>query len=698
MSPTPPRRPGQPGPRAPRPIERSPGLEQEEILRPGAKPPVSSLKRLEEEEKEQARRRSTVHVGLRLSFMGVIVLGLFSAIIFRLWSLQVLNSSTALKSVTSLTTRPVTITPPRGLIEARNGTALVSDKVEPVVTLNRQVAHNHPAVVGRLAAALGIPLSQIRADISNQQNSIYAPVPIEVGVPPSDVVYLSEHHGLFPGVTVADVAERQYPYGDLAAQLLGYTGDISAAELKQLSKEGYSQGDVIGQSGVEYQYEKYLRGHPGVRDLSVDAQGVPVGTKHVTPATPGDEVVLNLDLGLQKAAQADLQSELNTLAAQGQGGSGSVVVEDPQNGQILAMASAPTYNPSWWVGGITERHYKELTSQASNEPLLNRVTQGLYTPGSTFKLATATAALRSGLISPYTLVSDPGYFNVPGCTGGGCHFVDDESSGCGSCDVETAITMSDDVFFYTMGYWFYSDCQSEHRYCDNPIQKAAAQYGLGQPSGIDLPGAYDGQVDGPGLRKLQHKEAPKAFPYTYYGPGDAINTAFGQGETQITPLELANAYATFANGGTRYAPEVAGEIISPTGKVVRKIKPKVMGHVYLSATDRQAIMTGLEGVTTATGPEGGTATATLQELHYPYSKLPIAGKTGTSQTSATSNRYNSLFVGFGPTSHPRYVIAAVFPNASYGADDAAPVVVKLFEYLIKHPVEPLHASVPQGAG
>jgi penicillin-binding protein 2 len=685
---------------APRAVERSAGLEEEQRGLVPVRPSASPLKRLDDEAKEQARRAERVRVGLRLTLMGFVVLGLFSMMVLRLWSLQVLHSSSAVNSVIALTTRPVPITPPRGLIEARGGQLLVSNRIEPVVTLSRQVAARDPAVVERLAVTLGLPLSQVYGAINNQQDSIYEPVPVEVGVPSSVIVYLAEHRSMFPGVSVTDVAERQYPLGDTLAQTLGYVGDINAAELKALKHKGYSPGDMIGQSGIEWQYEQYLRGRTGIRNLLVDASGDPVGVKSVTPPRAGDDVVLNIDLGLQRAAEQDLPQQIAAVDSSNSGAhptTGAVVALDPQNGAVLAMASYPTYNPSWWVGGMSTAHYRQLTSPGSNYPMLNRVIQGLYTPGSTFKLATATAALDDGLITPYTYIRDPGSFTIPNCSGGAsCVFNNNESESCGSCDVVTALTMSDDVFFYTLGWWFYSD---PSRYGTHPIQTIAADYGLGRPSGIDLPGEDYGQVDSPQLRVWQHQQAPKAFPNTYYGPGDALNTAFGQGETIITPLELANAYATFANGGTRYAPEVAAEIISPNGKVVRRILPKVMGHVPLPQATHQAILQGLTGATTATGTFGGTATAVLQQYHYPYSKLPIAGKTGTSQVSSNANvQPDALFVAFGPTYDPKYVIAAVIPNGGYGASAAAPLVIKLFEYLIQHPVGGLTPTVPRGQG
>ncbi|MHB8436718.1 MAG: penicillin-binding protein 2 [Acidimicrobiales bacterium] len=636
-----------------------------------------------------------MRAGLRLSVMGIVVLGLFSMMIFRLWSLQVLHSSAAISNVNSLVTRAVPITPPRGIIEARSGQVIVANKVQPVVTLSRQVAANDPAVVKRLAVLLGIPLSQIQASINDQQISIYQPVPVQVGVSASTIVYLAEHRSMFPGVRVTNVAEREYPYGALASQMLGYVGAITPSELQQLKGKGYTQGDMMGQAGLEFQYESYLHGSTGVRQLLVDAAGMPVGTKHVTPARPGSNVVLNLDLGLQRAAQSDLAAQIQTLNSSGPTAglvhSGAVVVENTQNGAILAMASYPTYNPSWWVGGMSTQHYKQLTGPNAHQPLLNRAIQGLYTPGSVFKLATATAALNAGLITPNTYVHDPGYFTVPGMNCATCTFHNNAGESCGSCNIVTAISMSDDVFFYTLGYWFYS---RSSQYGNEAIQKVAQAYGLGEPTGVDLPAQAVGQVDGPALRVLQHKMAPKAFPYSSYTAGDAVNMAFGQGETVITPLQLANAYATFANGGTRYAPEVAAEIISPTGKVLKRIKPRVLGHVPIAPANRQAMLSGFEGA--LTNPIG-TAYYTVKSMGYPYAKFPLAGKTGTSQVSNNPNAQpDALFVAFGPTYHPKYVIAAVIPRGGYGDFAAAPIVLKLFEYLMSHPVPPLAPSVPSG--
>jgi penicillin-binding protein 2 len=657
----------------------------------------SPLKRLESEEKELRRRSQPVHPGVRLSLMGIVVLGLFSMMIVRLWSLQVLQGPTYQRLEHRLTTKTVAVAPPRGLILSRNGDVLVANRVMPVVTLDRHVAANNPDVIEALAVALGVSVSTIDSDLADQQDSLYEPVPVAVAPPESVLVGLSEHKAEYPGVTISYVAERTYPDADVGAQMLGYVADITADELKQLKKDGYLPSDVVGQSGVEEQYEKWLRGTPGKQELQVDALGDPVGTVSVRPPAPGDDVVLNVDLGLEKIVQAALAKQIAKLHSDHlPADSGAAVVIDPQDGAVLAMASYPTYDPSWWVGGMSTAHYEALTRKSSGYPLLNRAIQGLYQPGSTFKLATATAALDHRLISPTSLISDPGYFTIPGCTGGLCTFHNNAGESCGSCNVTTALTISDDVFFYTLGYYFWVE---QSRYGEAPIQNAAASYGLGRPSGIDLPAESYGQLDSPLLRKAQHAQAPDAFPNTYYGPGDNVEMAFGQGETTITPLQLADAYATFANGGTRYAPEVAAAVVSPSGKLIKTFKPKVEGHVHLPTATYRAIFAGLKGVITS---PGGTAYATFAN-QYPYAKLPLAGKTGTATTSSSATAQpTALFVAFGPAtgnrSAPRYCAAVVIPEAGYGAAAAAPVVKSIFTYLAGHGLAKLDLGAPVGGG
>ena len=654
----------------------------------------SPLKRIEEEEREQQRRQESARFGLRLTIMGLAVLVAFSAVVVRLWSLQVLHSSHYRGVALVYEEQKVPITPARGLILSREGKILVGDQVLPVVTLSRSVAT--PAVVGRLAALLGESVSDVNTALANPQASPYQPVPIAIGVSQSTMVYLAEHQDLFPGVAVAFTAERTYPQGDTAAQVLGYTGDIDAQELAALEKYDYTANDVVGQAGLESTYELYLRGKPGSQVIKVDALGNAVGTASTTPPVSGDDLVLNMDLKLQQTVDTALNNQISNLQSSGlPADSGAAVVLDPETGAVLAMASEPAYDPSWWVGGISDQHYQLLTSQADHDPLLDRAIQGGWAPGSTFKLATATSALNDGLIAKLGYyINDPGSYQIPPPCTGQCTYYDNTNNGIheagqGLLNVQEAITVSDDVFFYTLGadYWFDSAT-----YGQTPIQDVAEQYGFGKLTGIDLPNEYAGQLDSPKLRQVQHQEAPQAFPNDYYGVADNIEMSFGQGETLVTPLQEAVAYGAFATDGTRYAPQLVNSIISPAGKLVKRFKPRVTGHVSLPANTYQQILAGLEG--TIYNPKG-TAYSAFQG----YTGMAIAGKTGTATESSNANvQPTSWFVAFGPTtSAPKYVVAVVIDQAGYGAAAAAPVARTIFSYLSTHPVSAPNLRPPANA-
>ncbi len=312
------------------------------------------------------------------------------------------------------------------------------------------------------------------------------------------------------------------------------------------------------------------------------------------------------------------------------------------------------------------------------EPTLNRAIQGRYTPGSTFKLNTATAALNTGLISPTTPYYDTGTFKTPDCQYNSttCTFHDAPGDPGGTFNVSSALSVSSDDFFYNLGYLFYAKAAS---YGQTPIQDTAAQYSLGQLTGIDLPGEVAGRVDSQPERVKLHAEDPTAFPNTSWYTGENIEMAFGQGGTYITPIEQAVAYSTFANGGTRYAPQVAAAVVSPSGKVVKRFTPQVVGHVPMSPTNRQAMLTGFEGVVTS---QDGTAYGVPGLAAFPGG---VAGKTGTADTVA-GKEPTAWFVGFGPVANPQYVVVCVIDQAGYGATAAAPVVAQIFDYLAAHPV------------
>jgi penicillin-binding protein 2 len=609
---------------------------------------------------------------VRLRMTGLVAAALFSLMFVRLWYLQVLDTSAYSRTVNTNAVRPVEVPAPRGLILDRTGTVMVGDAVTEDVTLSRVSAQQHPGVVSALAAVLGVPLGQIQADLSNPQYSLYKPVPVLEDAPMADVLYLGEHASQFPGVSVVADTNRTYPMGDTGAQMLGYMGQI------QKLRPGYQLGDQIGLSGLEAQYERILRGTPGVDRVEVDAAGNVVGSLGETPPVPGDDLVTNIDGGLEQTLQGALDAQIAQLHSKG----GAAVALDPQNGAVLALVSAPSYDPSWWTpNGITTAHYDELLASGA---LNDNAIDGLYTPGSTFKLATATAALDDGLITPNYYFDDPGYYVL-----GNSVFHDALGEHPGSIDITTAITVSSDDFFYNLGVMFWDQ---RARYGETPIQQAANALGYGVMTGIDLPGETpDARVDSPQVVAKEHAQDPAAYPDGNWYTGNNLEMAFGQGGTVITPIEQAVAYATFANGGTRYAPEIAAGAVDPQGKVVMKVAPKVLGHVSYSAPDYQAILQGFEG---AVDNPAGTAYPVFRG--FPLSSFPVAGKTGTA--SVSGSQPTSWFVGFGPVGDPQVVITAVISGGGYGEAAAAPVVRAGFDYVVAHPPSPVHLALPPAAG
>jgi penicillin-binding protein 2 len=640
---------------------------------------------------------------VRLWVVGAVFAVLFGFMGVRLAFLQLADHAAYAATVQTNTLRTVSVPAPRGVIVAREGTRLVANTVHQELVLSRLQATSVPGLVGRVAALAGIPVNQVVAALANVQYSPYQPVPILTDTPTKVIIYLEEHHSMFPGVSVETLTERTYPAGgDLAPQVLGYVGPITSFQYSQLASKGYTPTSIVGQDGIEEYYDQYLRGINGEQKIQVDANGDPIQTVVNRPPTTGDTVVLNLDASLQSflsnALAEDILRVRGTYDPVGKrypaAPNGAAVVLDPRNGHVLAMASYPSYNLDVWKGGISTANYEALLRSTA---LNNNVTGGLYTPGSTFKLITATAALQDHVISPAQYIDDTGRFTIPNCVAlhnAGCSFRDDEVTGLGEVDLPLALTESSDYYFYNLGYQFWNDYTNipHYRYGETPIQDVAAAYGLAAPTGIDLPGESSSIVDSPKVRLAEYKQYPKAYPNYQWYTGDNVEMAFGQGGTVLTPLGLADAYATFANGGKRFQPEVAAAVVSPAGKVVQLYGPKRSGTVSLPPSVRGPILQGLLGVVNS---PGGTAYATFHNYaNFNLATFPIAGKTGTA-SNVQGEEPNSWFVGFGPVDHARYVVLCVIAQGGYGADAAAPVVAETFDYLVRHPVGPLHLPIPR---
>ena len=558
--------------------------------------------------------------------IGFAFMTLMGLLVLRLFFLQVVDHSGSLAAVNANAMRTSVIPASRGEIRDRNNVTLVGNVTTTELRLSYAEGLLHPEVKGALAELTGKTVKQIDQILNDVRYDRYQPIPILLDTPASLIEYLTLHQSEFPGVSLIRVSHRTYPLGgDVAPHLLGYVGPINNYELAAHPGLGYQMDSLIGKTGIESFYEAYLRGIDGKRILRVDRSGNILGTIKSTPATVGHSLVLNVDNGLQRAldqylAAAILRTRHTKDSRSGvypPAPNGAAVVLDPNNGHVLAMSSYPSYDLSQFVTGLSTSTMKNLLSTGAFN---NYAIQGQYTPGSTFKMISATAMIQTGIQSPNKVLNDKGTYTVPGCLQGyhGCVFHGDEAAGSGYVNLARALTVSSDVYFYQLGYLFWSQTA---KYGLTPIQDVATKYGLDSPTQIDLPDENVGHVDSPAVRKALHAQAPKAFPNVDWYTGDNLQMAFGQGSTAVTPIEMANAYATFANGGTRYAPEVVSAVLDATGRVVQSYGPKVLGHVSLPERVRGPIVQGLLGVIRSS--DGTAYYPFAHYAHFSLSAFPV---------------------------------------------------------------------------
>ena len=621
---------------------------------------------------------------LRLGVLGIVVVSLFAVMFARLWYLQVLAAPDYEQASTVNRIRFVTEPAPRGRILDRQGRVLVDNRVSDVVTVSRAELKGRDDVIARLSALLGQPVDVLAKRIDDPRYSPYKPVPIAQDVPKEVIVYIREHADQFPGVEGIRAAERFYPQGGVAAHLLGYVGEINDRELAERKSKGYRLGDSIGKSGIERIYEDDLRGEPGLEKLEVDARGKVLRSLGYRPPEQGRDVQLTIDLDVQRLAEDSLAQGLDVARhsydrASGKdfvAPAGAAVVMDPRDGSVLALASNPSYDPASFLNGIKPDVFKSLQDPANHFPLNDRTIQGQYAPGSTFKLVTAVASLEKGLITPATTFLDTGKLKVGNRT-----FRNAGGRSYGRVNVTRAITVSSDVFFYTLGANFWT-----HRsQVGDAIQDTARSFGLGDHTGIPLSPEARGRVPDPETRKRLHDANPKGFPEGRWFAGDNVNLAIGQGETTVTPLQLANAYATFANGGTLYQPRVAAAVRDRAGKLVRQLDPIVNKKVNLPPQVHDPILAGLAG---AVNDPKGTAHGAF--AGFPFDKLSVAGKTGTAQVRGKQD--TALFVAIAPVEAPQYVLSVVMEESGFGGSSAAPVARRILTALAGTPPGPINLA------
>jgi penicillin-binding protein 2 len=653
--------------------------------------PPSRRAREEEPEAEQAAvepYRLTPKLARRVALLGGIVVIGFAALVGRLWALQVLAGPHYAARAQANQIRTVRVAAPRGQIVDRNRNVLVTNK--PVTAIELWPS-GLPKVYSRRVAELRELAQVTRVNVRQLTRLILArrsagdmldPIVVRPEAPTPMLTYLQERAANFPGLTLARSYARRYPHGALATQLLGYIGQISQPELQTLGKSGYAPGDVIGQTGIEATYNKYLFGVPGAARVRVDSLGRPRSARTLTTQPqPGQTVRLTIDTGLQLAAQNALQYGIQTARNEGKWAAdgGAIVAMSPKDGSILALASSPTYDPSVYTGRVTTRALKAqgLVGRAAfdkNYPALDRALDATYPPGSTFKPLTAIAALQEHLIKPYAFYPCTSTYTSPDDNSHHVfhnwdRFVDQ------GMDLPTALAQSCDTYFYRAGNSFYELPPARGQ----PLQKWARAFGFGQSSKVDLGTDVSGLVPTIGYK---HRTFTKANDVNWridrlWKPGDSITLAIGQGDLLVTPLQMTRFYAAIANGGKLVTPHVLLNVENPNGTLVPTTPPAAPRPV--PGLDRAYVKVVQQGLFQATHDPYGTSYGVFGDFPGPA----IAGKTGTAQKTVhlpgyTGEQDQSWWCGYGPANHPELVVCAMIENGGEGGAAAAPAAERVF--------------------
>ncbi len=565
----------------------------------------------------------------RLTVLLAVVSGLFVMLAIRLWQIQIIQGEHFLRLAEENRIRVSSVAAPRGPIKDRRGRPLTLNRPAFTVSLLPTELQHPEQVIPDVARKLGMPPAEVAAKLADARARPFEPVRLRRDVPKVTIAAIAESRMDLPGVLVQVEPVREYPYGSLAVHLLGYLGEISDQDLQALRDQGYEAGELIGKDGVERIYDRYLKGRNGQIQAEVDAQGRPLRVLARVPPTPGNTVVLGIDLDVQKAAEEALGSRV-----------GAVVAMDPRDGTIVAFASHPAFDPNLFATGIPINAWAKLLHDPQ-QPLLDRAIQGGYPTGSVFKVITGTAALELGLVQADTRFYCPGYYNL-----GGRIFHDHEVHG--NINFLEGIAQSCNVVFWTIS----------RPVGPQNLAKIARMYGLGQRTGIDLPQEIAGIIPDPGWKSRVWKQP-------WYA-GDTLNTAVGQGYVLATPLQVARMLAAVANGGTLVTPHVVTEVQSPQGKVLVRVAPPPGGQMHLRPQTLAVLRAGLAAVVSR-----GTA-ASIQ-----IPGLAVAGKTGTADNP--HGKPHAWFAGYAPADAPQLVVAAVVENVGFGAEFAGPIVRRVLQ-------------------
>jgi penicillin-binding protein 2 len=594
----------------------------------------------------------TPQLAWRVAVIGGFALVMFAIIFFRLWYLQVLSGDKYRAEANDNRIREIKVQAPRGEILDRDGRVLVDNRVGVAVKVKPDElpppGGKRDALYERLGETLHIRPRVVARRVEGQLKAQpFVAATVKQDVREDVVYYLSENQDEFPGVEPEQIYLRQYPHHQIGAHLFGTVGEVTEKQLDESRYRGVTLGDRVGQSGIEYSYDRFLRGENGKKRVQVNALGTKTRDLKESTAKRGRNLRLGIDLDVQEAGQAAL------------GGSrGAFVVMHAKTGEIVALGSSPSFDPNIFAKIIRQRDFDRLSSEENGKPLFNRAIQAGYPTGSTFKLVTSVAALEGGLITPDTPLYDGGSLKVGGVifknAGGAVH---------GSLALRQALTVSSDVFFYQLGL------MANNKGDGLLIQDWAKRLGIGRLTGIDLPAEGQGLIPTPAWRNALYKKKLTERPWSV---GDNINLSIGQGDLSVTPLQLAVAYAAVANGGYVVKPHLGRRIEDADGRVLQELETPSRRRVPIDPAYRQAIMDGIYG---AANSPGGTSTAVFEGF-----SIPVAGKTGTAE-KGPGRADQSWYAAVTYPDDPQYVVVATDEAGGFGAERAAPMVRQIIAAL-----------------
>jgi penicillin-binding protein 2 len=625
-------------------------------------------------------------MALRVAILGGLALVMFGVIFFRLWYLQVLSGEQYVQEAAANSVRRLPVAAPRGQIFDREGQPIaastVTNAVQIVPSALPPAGRPRLALYRRLGALLGMSARHVQALVEKGRTALpYAPVTIKTDAGRGVLTVLAERQNEFPGVTQQPVSIRSYPYGEMAAQVLGYVGQVSEPELKKRAFQGVQQGTVVGQEGLEYYYDRYLRGRDGVQRVQVNSEGYPEPTRlQPTPPKAGYSLKITLDLGLQREAEKALLEGIENARAGGKPAvAGAFTAIDPRDGQILAMGSYPSFDPNKFAKPLTKAEYAALEGKAGTAGgseevpgrLTDRAVNGAYPTGSTFKPFTAMGALEAGVINP-----------SEGLGAGQCiHVSTEQFCNAGKADygpvgLVEALKVSSDTYFFEVG-------ELADKYHE-VIQNMARQLGIGHTTGIDLPSEIEGTIPDPAWRARQNRLQEACEHKQHHGTcdivaevrpwsvGDNMDLAVGQGDLLTSPLQMAVAYSTLTNAymhggyGTVVRPHLGMEIDEADGGLVQSLSFPPVRHVHLNYSDLSLVM---QGIHEAASQPGGTSADVWagwdQEQH------PVYGKTGTAEHAGKEDQ--SWYMCYVGDPNRPIVIAVTVEQGGFGAETAAPI-------------------------